>query len=122
MLPDFRYGPGTFSPTTIQLKTNWKRRAILNAATWSKLQSNADDILGFLPKPGFERTLMKELDLVHRLCRATMLPREHLNLKDIAFTLHRDGELSKDEARLAEFEFYSTLIVMQAQSKKEVSM
>jgi len=117
----FRYGPGPFSSTTIQLKTNWKRRAILNNTTYGKLQRLADEVLGFLPTPGNARSPAKEIDLVRRLCSAAVMEQEHRTMKDIAFALHRDSELSKDESRLAEFDFYSTLIVMQAHNENEVN-
>lgn len=72
--------------------------------------------------PGSEHVLTKEVDLIRRLCHSTILPQEHLTLKDIAFTQHRDSQLSRDKVRLAKFEFYSTLIVMQVRSKSKVSI
>jgi len=117
----FRYGPGPFSATVIQLKTNWKLRAILKPATWEKLHKIADDLLGFFPKPDSTQLSAKEVNLLRRLCDSTTPRHEHRTLKDVAFALHRNSELLKDESRLGEFEFYSTLIVMEAYNQLEVS-
>lgn len=117
----FRYGPGPFSATTIQLKTNWKRRAILDETTCEKLQKLADELMGFLPMPGDARSSAKEINLVRRLCSAAVVEQGHRTMKDIAFALHRNSELSKDESRLAELDFYSTLIVMQVHNEIEVN-
>lgn len=116
----FRYGRGLFSPRIIELGTPWKKRSILTKPIWDKLNDLASQIMKFLPSLSGKGCTQKELALIHRLIdgyRANVVGK---SLKALAIELHRERDHTKDESNLAEFEFYSTLLVIRHCDEQEV--
>jgi len=117
----FRYGSGSFSHSTIDLSTNWKSRSVLNQTSWKSLNAASQRILSFLPAFAKNKQLQKEKGLVQRIMQGARPKVEEGSLKAIAVELHRERNHAKDESLLANFEFYSTLIIMRHFDKVEVS-
>lgn len=64
--------------------------------------------------------MQKEASLIHRLIDGYRAKVVGKSLKAIAIELHRERDHTKDESNLAEFEFYSTLLVMRYCNEQEV--
>jgi len=117
----FRYGSGPFDRSIIELSTSWKGRSVLNQKSWMFLNGALQQILSLLPASAKNTQLQKEKGLVQRIMRGARQRSEERSLKAIAVELHRERNHAKDESHLANFEFYSTLIVMRHFDKVEVS-
>lgn len=118
----FRYGHGPFDRHTVELSTSWKRRSILTQASWNKLTEMSQEILHSLPKSDKSIHVQKEKSLIQRLCQHADGKVEERSLRAVAAALHRERDHTKDESNLADFEFYSTLIVMKHVDEQEVSL
>jgi len=116
----FRYGSGCFNRYTVELSTNWKGRSVLSRASWGVLNQMLQQILGSLPSSTQRMRLQKEKGLVQRILHSTRQKSEERSLRDMAMELRRQRDHAKDESHLANFEFYSTLIVMKSVDNAEV--
>jgi len=66
--------------------------------------------------------VQKERDLVWRLCHVSCTVPDGRSLKAIAVQLRQERDHTRDESKLADFEFYSTMIVMKHVDEEEVRL
>lgn len=118
----FRYGSGPFHRCILELSTNWKGRSILSATSWKSLNGVLQQIMSLLPDIGKPKQMQKEKGLMQRILHGTRQKSEERSLKAVAMALHRERNHAKDESRVANFEFYSTLIVMRYLNESEVRL
>lgn len=74
----------------------------------------------FLPSLSSKGYTQKELALIYRLINGYRAKVVGKSLKALTIELHRERDHTKDKSNLAEFEFYSTLLVIRHYDEQEV--
>lgn len=115
----FSYTPEVFDPRSIDMRSVWKKRSILDGRSWKRLNISVEDVVRFLPEDSNITTAKKEGLLLKRICFGQSDPAVAHKVQDVVLLLHSRSECSRDEARMLKFECYSVLAILRSLDLKE---